>query len=157
MKIFLTGYVYTLWNNDESDVFYVGATTNPSERLTAHKQRAKVWDISVKSKVMPMGINYNMTIIEEIEFEIEDRSQLYDAEKYWIGKFLSYGFKLKNKQLHNSIDLKNIPDDVMAHVSKIHKDVFNEKTEGRSSLEYVIFKIIQEHKEYSETRKSKKE
>lgn len=85
----MKGYIYGLYkNNDENDIFYIGATTNPAGRLISHKQK------------YPYHIFYctiQMSILEEVEFN--DIKELRTLENYWIQQFVAWGFKLSNYNL----------------------------------------------------------
>lgn len=142
--IIITGYVYALWNKDESDVFYIGATQTPHARLLQHRQKAKVLDLTLYRKVLPEGVSINMTIIEEIKYPIEKREWLNNLERYWISKYLLDGYKLKNKQLYTSVELTDIPNDVMEYILKTHKELFKNKITSRKRLEQTVIYLLTE-------------
>jgi GIY-YIG catalytic domain len=75
----MTGCIYSLSYETETNVFYVGSTTNPSSRLRSHRTK--------------FGYNTMMNIIENID-------ELIKLEIFWNGQFKCWGFDLKNKDCH---------------------------------------------------------
>lgn len=155
-EIIITAYVYALWDKNESDVFYIGVTQNPKSRLSDHRRNAGDWNEAFHRYILPIDRQINMKIIEEINYPIENIEELWNAERYWIHKFLLAGHNLINKQLYTSIKLKNIPEDVINYILSIHKIIFpNKKGVSQYNQQLVIFQIIREHKEFSESKKIK--
>lgn len=80
----MKGYIYTLSYETESNLFYVGSTTNPKGRLQSHRTK--------------FGYLTRMDIVEEIEFN--DIDELLLLEKFWNDQFKQWGFSLKNKDCY---------------------------------------------------------
>ena len=80
--------IYTLAYPSPNDIFYVGITAAPKERLACHKATHKV-DL----------------IFEEIEtVDVKDNSfaTISVMERYWVNQLNAWGFSLKNKTFGNS-------------------------------------------------------
>lgn len=92
----MIGYVYVLWEKDENNIFYVGATIDPRTRLVAHINSHGEYYLDEdgyyawRTIKRPMG----MFIIEEVEFET--RRTLLKCEDFWIHQFKAWGFPLEN-------------------------------------------------------------
>ncbi len=69
---------------NEANVFYIGSSLNPNERLKSHKTN--------------FGYLTIMHIVEEIEFE--NRDTLLYLERFWSDQFRQWGFDLKNKDCY---------------------------------------------------------
>lgn len=94
----MTGYIYGLYkNNDENDIFYIGATINPSARIIAHRCTFPFYIFNSRIELV---------IIEEFEFE--NKKDLNLLEAYWIQQFVAWGFSLKNYNLHYGKDVRLI-------------------------------------------------
>lgn len=91
----MTGYIYFLSYEVESNIFYIGATTNPPGRLKSHRTK--------------FGYLTSINIIEEIDFT--DKLQLIRLEEYWNSQFKQWGFVLKNKDCYPRRKNKNMTTD----------------------------------------------
>lgn len=88
----MKGYIYNLM---DKDIFYVGCTINPTERLKNHNLRFKYYETNGGMCYLKKNFKgVSMEIIEEIEFE--DYKELFKLETYWIHQFIAWGFDLIN-------------------------------------------------------------
>lgn len=92
----MKGYIYCLWDKNENDIFYIGATVNPKNRLIGHRSSNIEYYINENNNYSSRkkDRNVNMSIIDEIEFK--ERKELGAVEDYWIHQFMAWGFTLQN-------------------------------------------------------------
>ena len=86
-------YIYILQDPITQEVRYVGKSNNPKRRYTSHlcdKPKVKYYSYYWIQSLLKKGLKPIMTIIDETD---HDWQQL---EKYWIGQFKAWGFKLTN-------------------------------------------------------------
>ena len=86
-------YIYILQDPITQEVRYVGKSNNPKRRYTSHlcdKPKIKYYSYYWIQSLLKKGLKPIMTIIDETD---SDWQQL---EKYWIGQFKAWGFKLTN-------------------------------------------------------------
>lgn len=97
----MTGYVYSLI--EKNDIFYIGCTINPTERLKQHNLNFKYCEIDGIYSLKKKFKGVSMEIIEEIEFT--EYVELFKLENYWIHQFIAWGFELINKS-YKGVKLK---------------------------------------------------
>ena len=91
--------IYGLVNPLNLNVFYIGVTSNISNRLSKHKGTVKWNNLSNPIKLNYMkelelqGAKFYMIIFES---EIENKDIAIDREKYYIAKYKSLGHTLTN-------------------------------------------------------------
>lgn len=98
----MTGYIYVMWDKDENDIFYVGSTINPRQRMKQHNFRVTVPRSSMPIKAATF---YGHSIIEEVDFEY--REELLKIEIYWIHQFSAWGYNIKNKLKYKHFDFSS--------------------------------------------------
>lgn len=93
----MKGYIYSLHGKTEKDIFYIGATVNPTERIKYHRTNFPRY---------LYGCHPKLSIIEEVDFT--DKEELNSLERYWIHQFWCWGFNLVNRQLCFGKDIRHI-------------------------------------------------
>jgi len=91
----MIGYIYSLHDKVETDIFYIGFTTNPKRRLIEHKRKYPFYKY---------GYDIHLLIIEDVEFS--DIKEIMKIESYWIQQFLCWGFDLINTDKGYGFNLK---------------------------------------------------
>lgn len=150
----MKGYIYSIWDNNEEDIFYIGASTCPKTRLKQHINENRKKNKEDKKK-------FNLSILEEVDFL--KRSELEDREIFWL-----LHYSKKDKPLTNKIFYKKrlaggvlkykykpprIPPELEMHILQIQSDMKIKKLSGMISMKAAIIQIIKEHKEIYEQRK----
>lgn len=93
----MIGYIYTLhWDNNENDIFYVGATINPKGRENGHRTTYPFYGT---------GSRPTLLVVEEITFQV--KTELFEIERYWIQQFRAWGYNLINLQLGYGFNLQH--------------------------------------------------
>lgn len=146
----MVGYIYNLWDKDESDIFYVGSTINPKQRLMAHNSAINYseheTDIITNRKP---STKYGMDILEEIEFE--ESRELLVKEAYWINQMIAWGFNLKNTRLYKTLDfnyntysITQVPKEVYYYVLSVQNKLWQE-TKIKYSVGDTVIWILQDY------------
>jgi len=65
----MIGYIYVLWDKNENDIFYVGASKNPYQRVKDHRTANYYYDEDLNK--IKYDNNINVSVISEIEYEEE--------------------------------------------------------------------------------------
>ena len=90
----LPHYVYTLTDPRDSQVRYVGVTTNPQHRLRCHisntndRQYKSEWVLELRAA----GLKPEMTVVAQAANEADG----LDLEKEWIERLTNEGYSLTN-------------------------------------------------------------
>lgn len=136
----MIGYIYALWDKDENDIFYIGASVNIKARLLQHR----LYFANHK--------NCQLSVIADVFFDI--KRELFSEEAYWINTFRSWGFDLENKDFYKNfnfnqttmtIDFRQYDDECFEHVLLMQKK-YHGKTKSKPTLPQTVRMIIKEHK-----------
>lgn len=92
-------FIYALINPIHNNVFYIGATISPKERLSAH-----IYDCGVTNKpkheiiksILLSGLKPEMEILDKC-----DASKVIFWEEFYIQLFTTYGYDLKQTKKSN--------------------------------------------------------
>lgn len=94
-------YVYALINPLDNQVFYIGVTDQPKERLSVHHHdRSNVYKYSIVKNILSAGLRIEMEILEICHL---DDSRFF--EEFYIDLFRFYGFDIRQNG-HSNYSVK---------------------------------------------------
>lgn len=90
----MTGYIYTL-NDDNNVPIYVGSTTLPlTQRLQGHISSIKNYNYPIYKYIRSNKINISISLLQEVC--VVDKKELLKSEKDWIKALSEKGITLLN-------------------------------------------------------------
>lgn len=125
----MTGYIYSLDDKDENDIFYIGSSVNTKYRFSIHRNT--------------FGYNIITDIVEQVDFEY--RWQLFDIETYWIDQFRQWGFDLKNRLTYKPF--RKATNEIIEYIQKIQLKKFPNNILTNKTFDMTLWEIVKEHKE----------
>lgn len=97
----MTFTIYALMDTRNSDIFYIGASGNPRDRIHQHKQQAK-WEGGKAKNATQLYIRDVLTTGGDVQMMFIERvstvEQAEEREAFWISCYYLAGYPLTNVQ-----------------------------------------------------------
>jgi uncharacterized protein YqfB (UPF0267 family) len=139
-------HIYTLYSSDgkgNRNVFYIGITSRPKQRLQEHQRESKKGHTAKYTHIRSLenrGYEWGLKVIKSIDDGIYPQ----DYERFYVIQYLRNGYELTNMKYGNSEKKREISEQVqnihIRSISDVIRDRITRKEVKKSNLQEREFK-----------------